>query len=157
MIKKEECEKRTAELLEPICRENGFEVVDVEYVKEGNVKFLRAYIDKPGGIRINDCELVSRALDAELDKADFIDEAYTLEISSPGLLRPIKKDRDFERNLGKEIELHLFKAQDGEKDFIGVLKSFDAEHCEVELEDGLVSCERKNISLARPYVDFSDL
>lgn len=158
MIRKEDCERRTEELLKPITEANGFEIVDVEYVKEGSTRFLRAYIDKPGGIRIDDCELVSRALDAALDKADFIDEPYTLEISSPGLLRPLKKDRDYERNLGKEIEVQLFKAMDKQKEFIGVLCRYDAESAVITEEDGTErTFARRDISLARPYIDFSDL
>ena len=98
MSKRETYESRTEQLLLPIMEEHDFELVDVEYVKEGSNWYLRAYIDKAGGITIDDCELVSRALSDLLDKEDFIDTAYILEVSSPGLLRPIKKDKDFERN-----------------------------------------------------------
>lgn len=132
--------------------------MDVEYVKEGSTRYLRAYLDKAGGIKINDCELASRAWEAELDKADFIDDAYTLEVSSPGLLRPFKKDRDYTRNIGNEIEIHLFKADaEKNKEYVGVLDAFDADTVTIELEDGKKkSIARRDISLARPYIDFSD-
>ena len=108
MTKREEYEKKTEELLLPIMEENQFELVDVEYVSEGGVYYLRAYIDKPGGITVDDCEVVSRRLSDLLDKKDFIkDASYILEVSSPGLGRQLKKDKDFDRNMGKEVEIRL--------------------------------------------------
>ena len=95
MSKREMYEQKTEEILLPIVEEYGFELVDVEYVKEGSNWYLRAYIDKPGGIGVNDCEVVSRELSDILDEKDFIDEAYILEVSSPGLGRPLKKEKDF--------------------------------------------------------------
>ena len=92
MTKRETYEKKAEELLLPMMEENGFELVDVEYVKEGGSWYLRAYIDKPGGIAINDCELISRALSDKLDEEDFIEDSYILEVSSPGLGRPLKKE-----------------------------------------------------------------
>ncbi len=157
MAKRENIEKRTEALLQPILDENGFELVDLEFVKEGSGKYLRAYIDKPGGIRIDDCEKVSRALSDALDADDFIEEAYTLEISSPGLLRPFKKDRDFEKHLGDEVEVHLFKAWQSAKEYVGILKAFDAETVTLSFDDGDLSFPRKNISVIRQYIDFSDL
>ena len=97
MSKRENYEAKTEELLTPILERMGFELWDIEYVKEGADYYLRAYIDKPGGIMIDDCVDVSRALSDELDREDFIDDAYILEVSSPGLTRALKKDRDFER------------------------------------------------------------
>ncbi len=108
MTKKESCEARAAELIAPVLEENGFELVDMEYVKEAGNWYLRAYIDKDGGITINDCELVSRYFSDRLDEADFIEESYTMEVSSPGLDRPLKKDKDFQRHLGDEVEVKLF-------------------------------------------------
>ena len=127
MSKRDTYESRTEALLLPILEANNFELVDVEYVKEGSNWYLRAYIDKEGGIAVDDCELVSRALSDLLDKEDFIEEAYILEVSSPGLLRPIKKDKDFERNMNQEIEVHLFKMIDKKKELIGVLTAYDAD------------------------------
>ncbi|MEF2596379.1 MAG: ribosome maturation factor RimP, partial [Lachnospiraceae bacterium] len=102
MSKRETYEQRTEELISPIIEQNQFELVDVEYVKEGGTWYLRAYIDKPGGITVDDCEVVSRALSDLLDKHDFIEDAYVLEVSSPGLGRPLKKEKDFARSIGEE-------------------------------------------------------
>ena len=117
-------EEKTERLILPILEENGFELVDVEYVKEGGNYFLRCYIDKEGGITINDCELVSRAMDELLDREDFIKGSYTFEVSSPGLTRPLKKDRDFERSLGKAVEVRTYQAIDKQKEFYGILSDY---------------------------------
>ena len=113
---------RTEELVMPIIEENQFELVDVEYVKEGSNWYLRIYADKEGGINIDDCVLISRALEEKLDKEDFIKDAYILEVSSPGLGRPLKKDKDFARSIGKSVECKLYRAIDKKKEFEGVLK-----------------------------------
>ena len=97
MAKREEYEIKTEELVMPLIEKNNFELVDVEFVKEGQNWFLRLYVDKPGGILIDDCELVSREVEKLLDESDPIEQAYILEVSSPGLDRPLKKDKDFER------------------------------------------------------------
>ena len=94
MGKKETYEQKAEQLLIPIVDAHGFELVDVEYVKEGSNFYLRAYIDKPGGITVDDCETVSRAFSDKLDETDFIEEAYIMEVSSPGLGRPLKKEKD---------------------------------------------------------------
>lgn len=109
MTKRESYEQKTEELVLPIINANHFELVDVEYVKEGGTWYLRAYIDKPGGITVDDCEIVNRALSDLLDEKDFIDESYILEVSSPGLGRPLKKERDFERSLGQEVEIRTYR------------------------------------------------
>ena len=106
MTKREEYETRTEKLLEPVMEENNFELVDVEYVKEAGNWYLRAYIDKEGGITINDCELVNRTLSDIMDKEDFIPDAYILEVSSPGLGRKLKKDKDFRRSIGLSL-IHI--------------------------------------------------
>lgn len=93
MSKREIYEQKTEALITPLVEEKGFELVDVEYVKEGGNWYLRAYIDKPGGITVDDCEVISRALSDRLDEDDFIDEAYILEVSSPGLGRPLKRKK----------------------------------------------------------------
>ena len=100
MTKREQYEQKTEEILLPIIEEQGFELVEVEYVKEGSSWYLRAYIDKPGGITIDDCEAVSRKLSDQLDEKDYIEDAYILEVSSPGLGRPLKKEKDDNRSLG---------------------------------------------------------
>lgn len=152
--KKESYEGKTEELLMPVIEAEGFELVDVEYVKEGSNWYLRTYIDKPGGITIDDCEIVSRALSAILDKEDYIKEAYILEVSSPGLLRPLKKEKDFVRNTGKEIEIRTYKMIDKQKEFVGVLKAFDKESVTIVNEIGEITFARTDIALIRPYVEF---
>ncbi len=110
MSRKEMYEQRTEELLLPIIEEYQFELVDVEYVKEGGNWYLRAYIDKEGGITVDDCELVSRRMSDLLDEKDFVEESYIFEVSSPGLGRPLKKEKDYQRSLGKEVEIRTYKA-----------------------------------------------
>ena len=143
MSRREEYEKKAEELITPIIEENKFELVDIEYVKEGSDWYLRAYIDKPGGIDINDCEKVSRAFSDKLDEKDFIEDAYILEVSSPGLGRPLKKQKDFKRNLGKEIEFKSYKSIDGCKEFSGILEHYDEETFTVRSEAG--QSEKYNI------------
>lgn len=109
MSYKENYEIRTEELLCNFAEENGLEIVDVEFIKEGPNWYLRIYIDKPGGVLITDCEKLSRYIDPILDQENFISQQYILEVSSPGLTRPLKKDKDFERHIDKFIELKLFK------------------------------------------------
>ena len=154
MSLRSDIEAKTEKLLEPIIKEKNFELVDVEYVKEGSDYFLRAYIDKEGGININDCEAVSRLLEAKLDEENFIKDAYILEVSSPGLTRPLKKEKDYVRNKGKLIEVHTFKAIDSFKEFIGILEDFDAEKIVMKIDDELIEIERKNISVIKQYFEF---
>ncbi|MFG6383692.1 MAG: ribosome maturation factor RimP [Lachnospiraceae bacterium] len=135
MSRKEMYEQQTEELLLPIIEEYQFELVDVEYVKEGGNCYLRAYIDKEGGITVDDCELVSRRMSDLLDKEDFIEESYIFEVSSPGLGRPLKKEKDYARSLGKEIEIRTYRAIEKEKEFYGILKSYDETMVTIELED----------------------
>ena len=154
MSKRESYERRTEELLMPIAAANDVSVYDVEYVKEGSSYYLRAYIDKPGGVSILDCEKVSRALSDELDRVDLIPDAYILEVSSPGLGRTLKKDKHLQASIGKEVEIKLFKPIDNCKDFSGVLERCDAENIvirEGEIEKSFV---RKEIALIRLALDF---
>ena len=155
MAKREVYEQKTEALLKPLMEQNQFELVDVEFVKEAGTWFLRAYIDKPGGITIDDCETVSRALSDQLDEENFIEETYILEVSSPGLGRPLKKDKDFERSLGESVEVRLFKAVEKQKEFTGILKAWDKETVILEFEDGdTFVIERTNIALIRLAFDF---
>ncbi len=155
MSRREEYEMKTEALITPIIDEKGYELVDVEYVKEGSNWYLRAYVDKPGGITINDLESVSRILSDKLDEKDFINEAYILEVSSPGLGRPMKKDKDFDRNIGNEIEIHLYRAIERQKQYAGLLKAYDKETITIENEDGSETIiDRVNVSLVRPTIDF---
>ncbi len=154
MSKKETYETKAEELIAPILTEQGFELVDMEYVREAGSYYLRAYIDKEGGITIDDCELVSRAFSDRLDEEDFIEDSYILEVSSPGLLRPLKKDRDFQRRLGEKLELKTYRPIDGTKDFEGILRAFDANSVTIETEDAERVFERSELALVRPWVDF---
>lgn len=150
MTRREIYEQKTEEILQPLMEANGFELVDVEYVKEGGTWYLRAYIDKPGGIAIDDCELISRALSDELDAQDFIEDSYILEVSSPGLGRPLKKDRDFERSIGQEVEVRTFRAIDGQKEFTGILKNYDKDSVSIALEEETeLKFARNEIALIR--------
>lgn len=155
MTRREQYEEWTEQLVMPIVDENNFELVDIEYVKEAGNWFLRVYIDKQGGITIDDCELVSRALSEQLDKDDFIEDSYILEVSSPGLGRPLKKEKDFERSIGKEVEVRLFQAINKQKEYIGILTSYDKDTVTVELEEeNPLTIQRKNIALIRLAFDF---
>lgn len=155
MAKREEYERKTEQLLEPILRENNFELYDVEFVKEAGTFYLRAFIDKEGGININDCELVSRRLSDLLDEKDFIPDAYILEVSSPGLGRALKKDKHFEKSIGEEVEIKLFKAIDKQKDFTGYLESFNDEVIVISDEaENKMEFERSNIASVRLVVHF---
>ena len=155
MSKREVYEQKTEAILLPIMEKHGFELWDVEYVKEGGNWYLRAYIDKPGGIMVDDCEAVSRELSDILDEQDFIEESYILEVSSPGLGRPLKKERDFERSLGEEVEIHTYRAIERQKEFIGILKDYDKDTVTIEYEDGeMKTFEKSEIALVRLAFDF---
>ncbi|MBQ9814148.1 MAG: ribosome maturation factor RimP [Lachnospiraceae bacterium] len=145
---------RAEALLVPILEENHFELVDVEYVKEGNDFYLRGYIDKEGGIAVDDCEMVSRAFEKKLDEEDFITDPYILEISSPGLTRPLKKERDYQRNLGKPVEIHLYKPLNKQKDFCGILKAFDGDTVTIDEDGQEITLERSGISMIRQYFEW---
>ena len=155
MSKREHYEQKTEELLMPIIEKNGFELVDVEYVKEGGTWYLRAYIDKPGGISVDDCEVVSRAFSEILDEKDYIDDAYIFEVSSPGLGRPLKKEKDFARSIGEEVEIRTYRAINRQKEFIGMLKEYDTTTVTIEYEDETTQVfERSDIALIRLAFDF---
>ncbi len=155
MTKREEYEQRTEALLLPIMERTGFELVDVEYVKEGSNYYLRAYIDKEGGITIDDCEMVSRELSDLLDAEDFIPEAYFLEVSSPGLGRQLKKEKDFRRSLGEEVEVKLYKPIEKKKEFEGVLESFDSETIVLRFsETETLTIPRESIAMIKLAIHF---
>ena len=174
MARRDEYESRVEKFLIPIMEENNFELVDVEYVKEAGTWYLRAYIDKEGGFTVDDCEMVSRRLsdwldkedinDCEvvsrelsdlLDQKDFIDDSYILEVSSPGLGRPLKKEKDFKRSLGEAVDIKLYRAIERQKDFSGILTAYDADTVTIRYEDGSESTfNRKDIALIRLAFDF---
>lgn len=154
MAKGRDYESRTEELLEPIAKANGCSIYDVEYVKEGSDWYLRCYLDKPEGVNIIDCENVSRALSEKLDETDFIDSAYILEVSSPGLGRTLKKDKHLQKSIGEEVEIRTYRPIDKQKEFEGVLKSFDTDHIVIETEGKEITFERADIALIRLALDF---
>ena len=131
MTRRETYEAKTEELLQPLVDAHGFELVDVEYVKEAGNWYLRAYIDKPGGIAVDD-----------------------LEVSSPGLGRPLKKDKDFQRSIGKEIEVRTFRAIDKQKEFTGILKEFNKDSFTIVIEDNEMTFQRSETALVRLAFDF---
>ena len=155
MSKRDEYEKRVEAYLMPVMEKNQFELVDVEYVKEAGTWYLRAYIDKEGGFTVDDCELVSRQLGEWLDREDFIDDSYILEVSSAGLGRPVKKEKDFKRSLGEQVEVRLYRAVDRQKEFTGALAAYDEDTVTLRFEDGTeTSFEKKDIALIRLAFDF---
>ena len=119
-------EEKVEKLLKGMIESLGYELYDVEYVKEGKNYFLRIYIDKPEGIDLNDCEKVNDVISDRLDEANYIKEPYFLEVSSPGVERVLRKDKHLEQNMGEEIEIKLFKKdENSKKEYQGILKNFD--------------------------------
>ena len=154
MSKREIYEQKTEEILNPIMEELEFELVDVEYVKEGSMWYLRAYIDKPGGITVNDCETVSRAFSDKLDEDDFIEDSYIMEISSPGLDRPLKKEKDFARSIGKLVEIRTYRPIEKQKEFCGELTAYDNNSVTIDEEGTPRTFDKKDIALVRLAIDF---
>lgn len=154
MSKHDTYETKTEALLQPIIETYQVEIYDVEYGKEGSDWYLRVYIDKPGGVNIIDCENVSRALSEQLDKEDFIADAYILEVSSPGLGRSLKKDKHLEKSLGEEVELRTYKPIDKSKEFVGILKAYDKQTVTITIEEKEKVFERADIALIRLTFDF---
>ncbi|MDP3447455.1 MAG: ribosome maturation factor RimP [Eubacteriales bacterium] len=146
--------QKVEQLLKQPVADLGYELCDVEFIKEYGDWVLTLFIDKDGGVNIDDCERVSRAVDPLLDEADPVEQAYMLSVSSLGLDRPLKKDADFARNIGKRIEIKLFAPKDGKKEFKGELAGFDENSIVVRLESGELTLERKAIALARPELIF---
>jgi ribosome maturation factor RimP len=150
MGRKESIELQTEQLIQPLIDEHDFELVDVEYVKEGSDWYLRVYIDKEGGITVDDCELISRAYNEILDREDYISDQYIFEVSSPGLLRPLKKEKDYKRSIGKLIDIKLYKAIDKQKEFTGVLKAYDDKTVTLEFDnEEEQTFERANLAMIR--------
>ena len=148
--------KSTVErLIEPFLEKEGYELVDVEYVKEGKHRFLRIYIDKPEGVSLDDCKFVSGYIGEKLDELDPIQENYFLEVSSPGIDRKLKKDKDFEKFKGSDVDVRLYRAVDGEKSFEGqLLGLFDGDIVKIKKGETELEIERKNIALIKLAVKF---
>lgn len=155
MSKRENYEERFEKILLPITEDAGVEIYDVEYVKEGSDWYLRAYIDKEGGVTIEDCERVSRAVSDVMDREDFIPDAYILEVSSPGLGRALKKDKHLARSIGEKVEIKTYKPIEKQKEFSGILREFDAESITIEPEERAgMKFARSDVALVRLALDF---
>ena len=156
MTKRESYEQKTLDLVTKVTEPLGISVYDVEYVKEGSSWYLRVYIEKEGGVTVNYCEAVHRPLSESLDREDFISDAYILEVSSLGLGRPLKKDKDFQRNIGQDVEIHLYKKVGEFKDYIGTLLSFDKDTVTVNTDDTEMTFDRKNLAKINEYIDWDE-
>ena len=148
---KQICEEKLKDVFEEL----GYELVDVEYVKEGSGMSLIFTIDKDGGVNIDDCEVVSKKIDPILDELNPTDDKpYTLVVSSPGLDRPLKSDRDLNRGLGKEVDLTLFAKLDGKKVFTGLLNSFDEKTVTLNIEGKKQTFEREKVASIKLVIKF---
>ena len=155
MSKRQMYVTQTEHWITPILERNNFELVDVEYVKEGSTWYLRAYIDKEGGITVDDCEIVAREMNEILDREDYIEDSYVFEVSSPGLGRPLKKEKDYVRNMGKKIEIRTYRAIDRCKEFTGILKAYDDTSVTIADEnDKETTFLKTDIALIRQAIDF---
>ncbi|HHX51520.1 MAG TPA: ribosome maturation factor RimP [Clostridia bacterium] len=141
-------------LLLPVIKELGFELVDVEFVKEGPHRYLRLFIDHPDGVDLKACETVSRAAELLLDEKDPISESYILEVSSPGLTRPLKKEADFQRCLGQRVVVNTYVPVEGRKSIEGVLEDFDQDTLVLKEDRERVVIPRNKVSLAHRAVEF---
>ena len=139
---------------EPVGKEHGCSLWDVEYVREGADWFLRLYIDKDGGVDINDCEAVSRAVDPILDEKDPIPDSYHFEVCSAGLERVLKRPGDFERFMGSAVLVKLYRPKDGQKEFVGKLTGYEDGNVSIEVGTDTVSFEKSEVALVRLYVEF---
>ena len=147
--------EQVAQFAEPVVQAHGCTLWDVEYVREGGEWFLRLYIDKEGGITVNDCEAVAREMNEILDREDFVEDSYVFEVSSPGLGRPLKKEKDYVRSMGKEIEIRTYRAINREKEFYGILSAYDESTVTIETENGeKMTFEKPDIALIRLAFDF---
>ena len=154
-MKKSEIVARVEEMVTAITDEKGYETVDVEYVKEAGQFYLRVIVDKEGGISLNECEEVSRELSPKLDENDFIEENYYLEVSSPGIDRALKRDKEFVKYKGRDVEIKLYKAIDGVKQFEGELVGLDEENnIVVIINNEEVKFNRKDVAIIRLAIKF---
>ena len=146
-------EERVEELIKDKIENIGYSLYDVEYAKEGPNYYLRIFIDSEKGIDLDDCEKVSNEINEKLDEADYIKEQYFLEVSSPGVERILRKDRHLEQNIGKQVEVKLFKKdENGNKNYIGELKKFDEQS--VTIDEAKI--ERKNIAQMRTVYEWGN-
>ena len=152
---RKEIEEIVTEIANPVVNKHSFELVDVEFIKEGSSWYLRIYIDKPGGITIGDCQVVSEEISDILDKEDPIPHSYFLEVSSPGLDRPLKKESDFERFKGELVEVKVFKPIEGKKIFEGELVGYKDNKIIIKKNGNeLMEFERDKVALVRRVIKF---
>ena len=140
---------KISEIAEPIVHDLGLELWDVEYVKEAGAWYLRLYLDRDGGVTIDDCEKVSRAVDPLLDEAEIIPGQYTFEVSSAGAERQLKRDSDFARFMGHRVELRLYAPKMGAKEHIGTLTAYDAGNVKIEVNENMIQFSKNDIAIVR--------
>ena len=143
-----------AKIAEPVVKAQGCELWDVEYVREGDQRFLRLYLDKEGGVDLNDCEAISRAVDPLLDEADPIAESYHFEVCSAGLERALKRPSDFERFMGSNIIVKLYRPRNGLKEIPCVLTGYEDGKITVEAGKETITFEKSQVALVRLRVEF---
>ena len=145
------------EVVSPLCEENGCFLYDAEFQKEGKNQILRIYVDKDGGINIDECETVSRLISKKLDDEDLIATAYQLEVSSPGAERKLTKDWHYEKVMGKQIEVSLYAPMDGKKTLTGILETYDANEVTLQTNGNSVSISKDKIASAKLYFDINEV
>ncbi|HOJ92638.1 MAG TPA: ribosome maturation factor RimP [Dictyoglomaceae bacterium] len=146
--------RKLREIIEPICENNSFEFVDLEYQRETHGWVLRVYIDKPGGITVEDCAHISERISKELDIADPIPHSYILEVSSPGLDKPLKKKRDFERHIGEKVNVYFLEPFEGKKNIEGVIYGTDEEDVLLQVGENIKTIPLSKIQKALLIVEF---
>ena len=146
--------EQVASFAQPIVEANGCSLWDVEYVREGSERFLRLYIDKDGGVNINDCEAIARAVDPILDEKDPIPESYHFEVCSAGLERPLKRPGDFEKFMGSPILVKLYRPRNGLKEIPGILRGYEEGKVTVEAGKETITFEKSEVALVRRRVEF---
>lgn len=147
-------EQNIEKLVENNINELGYELYDVEYVKEGKDYFLRIYIDSDKGISLEDCEKVSNSITEIIDTADYIKDQYFLEVSSTGVERVLKKDKHLKENIGSKVQIKLFKPHENKKVYDGILDDFNEDYIEIKIENENIQIERKNISQIKTIYDW---
>lgn len=154
MGKRESYEATTEKLIMPILEAKNIELFDVDYVKEGSDWYLRVYIDKEGGVTIDDCQSVSREFNEILDRENYIDDAYIFEVSSPGLMRPLKKEKDYQKSIGKLIDIKLYQPVNNKKEYTGILKEYDKDTVTLMIDGEELVVKRSELAMIRwAYVE----
>ena len=150
-------EEKVESLIEPKVQELGYNLYDVEYVKEGKEYYLRVYIDKDTGISLEDCELVSNNINELLDQADYIKEQYFLEVSSTGVEKVLRKDKHLADNIGVEVEVKLFKPINKQKEFVGILENFNDDEITLKVQENEIKLNRKDISQIKTIYNWDEI